>query len=268
MLRLHIIKNLTLDEVLGSLKIHEDKLKDRSVKREEKALLARALGKLKKKEDDSSHGRGGGRGRNRGRGRGRSSYSNDDSEDEDEQKPQEKSKITWYNYHKLGHFSNECKLPKKNKPKKDKEKVNLIEEDKVETTLLMAIEETDNDITLQGIVQSELEEGLWYLDTGATSHMTRKRNLFYELDESYKGNVRFRDDSRIKIEGKGKILPNSKGNTQITLTNVLYTPKLKANILSLGCLDEQGCQITLVKGLLTTRDENDRLLTTIKRSSG
>ena len=46
---------------------------------------------------------------------------------------------------------------RRNKPKKDKEKVNLIEEDKVETTLLMAIEETGNDILLQGIVQSELE---------------------------------------------------------------------------------------------------------------
>ena len=69
------VDNLTLYEVLGSLKIHEDKLKDRSVKRKEKALLARALGKLKKKEDDSSRGRGRGRGRNRGRGRGRSSHS-------------------------------------------------------------------------------------------------------------------------------------------------------------------------------------------------
>ena len=47
------IDNLTLD-VLGSLKIHEDKLNDRSTKREEKAILARALGKLKRKEDDSS----------------------------------------------------------------------------------------------------------------------------------------------------------------------------------------------------------------------
>ena len=65
----------------------------------------------------------------------------------------------------------------------------------------MAIEETDDDILLQGIFQSELEEGLWYLDTGATSHMTGKGNLFYEFDESYKGNVRFGDDSKIRIEG-------------------------------------------------------------------
>ena len=114
------VDNLTLDAVLRSLKIHEDKLKDRSVKREEKALLARALGKLKKKEDDSSHGRGRGRGRNRGRGRCWSSYSKDDSGDEDEQKPQDKSKITRYNCQKHGHDSNECKLTKKNKPKKDK----------------------------------------------------------------------------------------------------------------------------------------------------
>ena len=57
------------------------------MKREEKALLARTLGKLKKKEDDSSHGRGRGRGRNRGRGLGWSSYSKDDSGDEGEQKP-------------------------------------------------------------------------------------------------------------------------------------------------------------------------------------
>ena len=217
-------------------------------------------------EDDSSHGRG--RGRNRGRGRGRPSYSKDGFENEDEQKPQDKSKITCYNCHNLGHYSNECKLPNKNKPKKDIKKVNLVEEDKVETTLLMAIEEVDNDILLQGIVQSELEERLWYLDTGATSHMTGKKNLFYELDESYKGNVRFRDYSRIRIEGRGKILLNSKGDTQITLMNVLYTPKLKAKILSLSCLDEQGCQITLGKVILTIRDENGRLLTRIKRSSG
>ena len=262
------VNNLTLDGVLGSLKIHEDKLNDRSVKREEKALLARALGKLKKKDDDSSCGKGRGRGRNRGRGRGRSSHSKDDSEEEDEQKPQDKSKITCYNCQKLGHYSIECKFPKKNKPKKDKEKVNLIEEDKVKTTLLVATQETDNDILLQGIVQSELEEGLWYLDTGATSHMTGKKNLFYEFYESYKGNVRFGDDSRIIIEGRGKLLLNSKGDTQITLMNVLYTPKLNANIMSLGCLDEQGCQITLGKGILTIRDENGRLLTRIKRSSG
>ena len=43
----------TLDKVLGSRK-NKDKVKDRSAKREEKTLLARALRKIKKKDDDSS----------------------------------------------------------------------------------------------------------------------------------------------------------------------------------------------------------------------
>ena len=46
------IDSLTLDEVLRSLEIHEDKVNNISVKREEKALLAQALGKAKKKDDD------------------------------------------------------------------------------------------------------------------------------------------------------------------------------------------------------------------------
>lgn len=43
--------------MIGSLNIHEDKLKDQSTKRKENALLARTFGKTKKK-DDNSRGRG------------------------------------------------------------------------------------------------------------------------------------------------------------------------------------------------------------------
>ena len=62
--------------------------------------------------------------------------------------------------------------------------------------------------------------------------MTRGKYLIFDLDDSYKAKVKFGDGSRISIEGKGKIILNSKYNTQITLKNMLYTPSLKANILS------------------------------------
>lgn len=41
---------LTLNEVIESLKIYEDKLRDRQSRRDEKALLVKALHKLKKNE--------------------------------------------------------------------------------------------------------------------------------------------------------------------------------------------------------------------------
>ena len=43
--------------------------------------------------------------------------------------------------------------------------------------------------------------------------------------------------------------------------NILYIPKLKTNILSLGKLDSQGCDIRLRDGFLTLYDGQGRLLT-------
>jgi hypothetical protein len=46
-------------------------------------------------------------------------------------------------------------------------------------------------------------DGVWYFDTGASSHMTGVRQMFSSLDESIHGTVRFGDVSLIKIQGKG-----------------------------------------------------------------
>ena len=40
--------------------------------------------------------------------------------------------------------------------------------------------------------------------------MTGEKSLFYELDESFKGKLRFGDDSKINIEERGKMLLNSR----------------------------------------------------------
>ena len=69
----------------------------------------------------------------------------------------------------------------------------------------MAIE-TSDDILLQGISQRDLSKGMWYLDIGGSGHMTGGSELICDLDDSYKGTVRFRDGSKISIEGKGKMI--------------------------------------------------------------
>jgi hypothetical protein len=47
---------------------------------------------------------------------------------------------------------------------------------------------------------------------------------------------------------------------------VYYIPKLRANILSLGQLDEGGCTIIIKQGVLRILDEAERLLTKVQRS--
>lgn len=48
-------------------------------------------------------------------------------------------------------------------------------------------------------------ENVWYLDNGASNHMSGNQKFFYKLDEEVIWKVRFGDDSRIDIKGKGSI---------------------------------------------------------------
>ena len=104
---------MTIEEVLGSLRVHESRLIERDNCEEEQALLRKAS-KLSKKNDQSqtSKGRGrfGQRGRGRGCGRGRQQK---EEHEEVEKKPFDKSKIKCYNCQKMGHFADECYLEKK-----------------------------------------------------------------------------------------------------------------------------------------------------------
>ena len=200
----HKFEMITLKEVIGTLKVHEDQLKARMVKRKEKALLAKAFIKEKKKDHDPLNGRG----RGQGRGRGCSRNNSRNSKEDEDEKPKDKSKVTCYNCQGKGNFANECRMLRKERSNKNsQEKTHLAKEEK-EITLLMGIETLDK-IRLQGISQCDLRKGMWYLDTGASGHMTRGRELIYDLNDSYKGTVKFGDGSKIFIERKGKIILNS-----------------------------------------------------------
>ena len=51
-----------------------------------------------------------------------------------------------------------------------------------------------------------VETNMWYLDNGASNHMTGDRTKFKELDEKLIENVKFGNGSIVLIQGKGSIL--------------------------------------------------------------
>ncbi|CAA7391574.1 unnamed protein product [Spirodela intermedia] len=102
------LDKISLDEAIGSLTIHELRLKERESQEEKQALLARVLSKAKflSEEESSSRGRGRhcGCSRGRGRGHGRSQH----PLSIDTRKHFDKSQIQCYNCEKFGHFTYEC----------------------------------------------------------------------------------------------------------------------------------------------------------------
>jgi hypothetical protein len=88
------------------------------------------------------------------------------------------------------------------------------------------------------------------LDSGATNHMAAVRAVFSEIDLRVHGTVHFGDGSVTNIEGRNTILIRCKTGGHKALTGVYYIPRLRANIVSLGQMEEAGYKIILESGFL------------------
>jgi hypothetical protein len=110
-----------------------------------------------------------------------------------------------------------------------------------------------------GVAGDESEQR-WYLDSGASNHMTGCRAAFSELDEKHGGSVRFGDGSQVQIRGRGTVLFRCKNSEHRALTEVYYIPELRSSIISLGQLDEHGAEVLIRQGVLRIKDQDRRLL--------
>ena len=118
----------------------------------------------------------------------------------------------------MGHFADECYSDKK---KGKEEKINITKETEEESALMIVIFDEYEELLLQGASES-YDDCLWYLDTGASSHMTSNKSFFHQIDENQRGKVKFGDGSTIPYEGKGKIFVTFKTRELLIILNILY----------------------------------------------
>nr|GEZ70141.1 zinc finger, CCHC-type [Tanacetum cinerariifolium] len=166
------------------------------------------------------------------------------------------SKVRCYKCQKLGHLRKDCRVTSTTQ-----EQSNLILEDD-EPSLLMTTHEEIllNECQIQPGKYASGDASMWYLDNGASNHMTGVKSHFKDINESISGRVRFRDGSYIQIKGRGSILLGYRNQEQKIVSDVYYIPNLKSNILSLGQLTEIGCKVIMDENKLTLYDKNKKLL--------
>ena len=81
--------------------------------------------------------------------------------------------------------------------------------------------------------------------------------------------MRFGNGSKVEIRGCGTIIFRCQNGEHHTLTNIYYIPQLHSSIVSIGQLDERGCEVLIDGGILKIRDreQRQRLLTKVKQST-
>ncbi|XP_074369146.1 uncharacterized protein LOC141710317 [Apium graveolens] len=125
------------------------------------------------------------------RGRGRGGFQRGD-----------KSQFQCYNCNKFGYFSYECRASKM----EEMSHFTAAKEDKDVGTAMF--------LTYKG--DEENKKNVWYLNSGASNHMTGHKELFMEIDDTISGEVTFGDSSKIPVKGKGTVtIMSNKGEKNI-----------------------------------------------------
>lgn len=149
--------SISIDELQSSLVVHEQKFQ--RINREEEQMLNVSL-------EGSSGARGRGVSSPRGRGRGRG-------------QGYDRATVECFKCHKVGHMKYEC--PTWNKG------ANYAEFDEEEELLLMAYVEE------QGVKREEL----WFLDSCCSNHMCGDKQMFSEMDKTFRQLVKLGNNTRM-----------------------------------------------------------------------
>ncbi|MCO5602817.1 hypothetical protein L7F22_056956 [Adiantum nelumboides] len=106
---------------------------------------------------------------------------------------------------------------------------------------------------------------IWYFDSGASRHITSRKDLFCSLDAAPTGKkVTCANNASYPIKGVGKILITISDGSDLCLPDVLYVPGIKKNWLSVSSLAKNGLRVIFEDDRCIVRDrENGYSLITI-----
>lgn len=129
----------------------------------------------------------------------------------------------------------------------------------------------DEDDSICFTVIDEMICNGWYLDSGATKHMCRDRNLFETIKLSNGANVIMANGAKVAEKGRGvvkiKCIDDVSRSREVTIEDVLWLPELEANLISISKLAQKGLVVTFASGGANI-SKNGKIVATAKLING
>ena len=95
---------------------------------------------------------------------------------------------------------------------------------------------------------------MWYLENGASSHMSGDKNIFSTLEEKdLQMRIEMGNDGKYRVSGEGTIVFQRDHGARLTLADVKYVPGLKRNLVSIAMLEDRGYDVVFSKGKVFLR---------------
>jgi hypothetical protein len=107
----------------------------------------------------------------------------------------------------------------------------------------------DDFLLVSHLSESTIHEGAWFLDSGATRHMTGTREVFESLTKWDSDlHVRIGDQSQHAVKGVETVPFRMESGGVLRVQNVLWVPELKCNMLSVSSIEQMGFEVVFRKG--------------------
>nr|GEV41275.1 retrotransposon protein, putative, Ty1-copia subclass [Tanacetum cinerariifolium] len=136
---------------------------------------------------------------------------------------------------KEGHRAANCKLPKRVNPRQ----ANMMNDN---MDMIAMVSDVIAMISKGNLVGSN--NSGWWVDTGATRHVCADKSMFYSFravdngEKLYMGNSATAD-----IKGEGDVILKMTFEKELKLTNVLYVPEVRKNLVSGWLLNKFGFRL-------------------------
>eukprot|EP00253_Pinus_taeda_P029923 PITA_29923 len=169
------------------------------------------------------------------KGKGKASHCKSDSYHGGEKKYM--TKVKCFHSHELGHFATNFPLMKsKKKSSGGAMGEALASQFELEYSLITCM-------------VSSIMGSVWYLNSGASFHMTGDKELFSDLEEKYlQMHIEMGDDGKYSVTRLGMITFQREHRAPLILNNVIYAPGMKKNLVSISMLEDRGYDVTFSKG--------------------
>ena len=106
------------------------------------------------------------------------------------------------------------------------------------------------DFTLITCMVSSMMGSVWYLESGASFHMTSNKDLFCNLEEKdLQMHIEMGDDGRYNATGLGTVTFQRELGSPFTLRDVMYVSGLKKNLVSISMLEDRAYDVIFSKGM-------------------
>lgn len=160
---------------------------------------------------------------------------------------------------KKGHMADVCR-----KKKADEKKEN---EGSAANAAFIAHINAHEIETAYAAPRNTLSPNVWYVDSGASSHMTPHGKLLSNIQPSAVNEIMSANSEKLKVNGAGTTTLNLNGS-DIPVSNVLHVPGLAANLLSVHHIASKGNSVLFDFNGCTIRNSKAEIIAQCKPSNG